>query len=103
MILVSQEYFFGGSQLEANVDKARSLDENLHTNSGPARTFLILARYCTRTVFEEQMEIIRRRGSLLRPGNLARLLGAWASYVRIEVKLSLYEYYLSLQRLFGTA
>lgn len=65
------------------------------------RTFLILARYCTRTVFEEQMEIIGQRGGLLRPGNWVRLLGAWMSYARIELKLSLYESYLSLRRLFG--
>ncbi|KAI9779793.1 MAG: hypothetical protein M1816_003329 [Peltula sp. TS41687] len=82
-------------------DLTRSLDEGLQTKLGPMRTFLILARYCSRTVFEEQMEIIGQGGGLLRPGNWLRLLGAWMSYARIELKLSLYESYLSLRRRFG--
>ncbi|KAI9771361.1 MAG: hypothetical protein M1840_002331 [Geoglossum simile] len=80
-------------------DLTRSLDENLHTKQGPVRTFLILARYCSRTVFQEQLENIKRRGSVLWPENFFRLLGAWGSYVRVELKLSLYEYFLSLRRL----
>ncbi|KAI9883944.1 MAG: Cytochrome b-c1 complex subunit 7 [Watsoniomyces obsoletus] len=83
-------------------DLTRSLDENLHTRLGPVRTFLILARYCTRTVFQEQMEIITQHGGgLLRDGNLIRFLKAWGSYIRIEVKLSLYETWLSLRRMLG--
>lgn len=82
-------------------DLARSLDESLQTTLGPVRTFLILARYCTRTVFEEQMEIISQRGGLLQPGNLGYVLGAWISYARVALKLSLYEYYLSVRRFLG--
>ncbi|KAI9712525.1 MAG: hypothetical protein M1812_006834 [Candelaria pacifica] len=83
-------------------DLTRSLDENLHTRQGPARTFLILAHYCSRTVFGEQMEEIGRHGSFLLPRNLLRLLSAWASYMKVEWKLSLYEYHISLRRLLGT-
>ncbi|MCJ1388222.1 hypothetical protein MMC18_001067 [Xylographa bjoerkii] len=54
-------------------DLTRSLDENLHTRQGPMRTFMILARYCSRTVFEEQMEIIGQHGNMLWPRNLLRL------------------------------
>ncbi len=50
----------------------RSLDESLHTKQGPVRTFMILARYCMRTVFYEQAEDIRRRGSLCWPPNAVR-------------------------------
>ncbi|KAF2086134.1 ABC1 family protein [Saccharata proteae CBS 121410] len=82
-------------------DLTRSLDENLHTRQGPVRTFLILARYASRAVYEEQMEAIR--GSMLWPGNVARLLTAWAAYVRVDLKLGLYEYYLELRRLLGMA
>lgn len=57
-------------------DLTRSLDENLRTRQGPVRTFLILARYCTRTVFEEQVEDLKKRGSLLWPRNMIGLLGA---------------------------
>jgi len=82
-------------------DLTRSLDAGLHTREGPVRSFLILARYCSRTVFEEQMEIIRQHGSLLWPGNFVRSIRAWSSYMRVELKLSLYEYYLSIRRAFG--
>jgi len=59
---------------------------------------MILARYCSRTVFEEQMETIRRAGGMLWPHNLVRLVGAWASFMRVELKLSLYEIYISFRR-----
>lgn len=82
-----------------NNTAARSLDENLHTRQGPIRTFLILARYASRTVFEEHMEALS--GSILRPRNLFRFLRAWLSYVRVDLELNLYEYYLSLRRVLG--
>ncbi|KZF25667.1 putative ubiquinone biosynthesis protein [Xylona heveae TC161] len=82
-------------------DLTRSLDENLHTRQGPIRTFLILARYCSRTVFQEKMEQLHASGSIFWPHNLFRLFGAWATYMRVELKLSLYEFYLSLRRGFG--
>ncbi|KAL8746966.1 MAG: hypothetical protein Q9190_001086 [Brigantiaea leucoxantha] len=78
---------------------ARSLDENLHTRDGPVRNFLILARYCSRTVFREKVEMFQQRGTLLWPQNLVLFLGAWASYMRVELKLSLYEWYLSFRRM----
>ncbi|MCJ1473054.1 hypothetical protein MMC13_001703 [Lambiella insularis] len=82
-------------------DLTRSLDENLHTRQGPVRTFMILARYCSRTVFQEQMEFINQHGSKLWPSNFFRLVGAWSSYMRVELKLTLYETYLSMRRAFG--
>jgi len=82
-------------------DLTRSLDENLHTRQGPVRTFLILARYCSRTVFEEQVENIRTRGSLLWPPNTLRLVGAWLGYLRVELKLEVFETWLSLKRMVG--
>jgi aarF domain-containing kinase len=82
-------------------DLTRSLDENLHTRQGPVRTFLILARYCSRTVFEEQVEELRKRGSLFWPRNLLGLLGAWFGYFRVEAKLGAFELWLSTKRLVG--
>lgn len=79
-------------------DLTRSLDENLHTRLGPVRTFLILARYCSRTVFQEQVEDLRKRGSLLMPRNLIGLVGAWLGYFRIELKLEAFELWLSVKR-----
>ncbi|KAJ5403258.1 hypothetical protein N7509_003129 [Penicillium cosmopolitanum] len=80
-------------------DLTRSLDENLHTRSGPMRTFLILARYATRTVFEEQMETIRGSGGVFL--NFFRFLSAWVGFLRVEVKLSVYETVLSMKSRFG--
>lgn len=80
-------------------DLTRSLDENLHTREGPVRTFMILARYAARTVFEEQIEGIR--GSVLWPGNLVAYGFALATYAKIAVKLRVYELYLSARRRLG--
>lgn len=82
-------------------DLTRSLDENLHTRQGPVRTFLILARYCSRTVFEEQVENIRNHGSLLWPRNTIMLLGAWLGYFRVELKLEAFELWLGIKRVIG--
>lgn len=84
-------------------DLTRSLDENLHTRQGPVRTFLILARYCSRTVFEEQVEELKRRGSLLWPRNIVGLLGAWLGYFRVELKLEAFELWLSAKRVMGVS
>ncbi|KAJ5934766.1 hypothetical protein N7466_004313 [Penicillium verhagenii] len=80
-------------------DLTRSLDENLHTRQGPMRTFLILARYATRTVFEEQIEAIRDSGGVF--VNFFRYLSAWMGFMRVEIKLSVYETALSLKSRFG--
>lgn len=81
-------------------DLTRSLDENLHTRQGPARTFLILARYASRTVYEEQLENLRG-SSLFRLGNLLAFLKAWTAHFKIEVKLEVFERYLQVRALLG--
>lgn len=82
-------------------DLTRSLDENLHTRQGPIRNFLILARYCMRTVFNEQLEQIRQHGSYLWPPNTLRLLAASLGFLRVEVKLKAFEFWLSVKRMAG--
>lgn len=82
-------------------DLTRSLDENLHTRQGPIRNFMILARYCMRTVFHEQLDAIRERGSLLWPPNALRVLAAWVGFVRVEVKLEAFELWLAVKRAVG--
>ena len=79
-------------------DLTRSLDENLQTREGPVRNFMILAHYCSKTVFEEQTEIVGKHGSMLLPGNFVRLLRAWVSFLRVELRLALYENLLSIRR-----
>lgn len=80
-------------------DLTRSLDENLHTRQGPARTFLILAHYASRTVYEEQKEALN--GSLFWPPNLVAFLRAWSTHMRVELKLGFYEHWLQLRALLG--
>lgn len=82
-------------------DLTRSLDENLHTRHGPVRNFLILARYCMRTVFNEQLEAIRARGSLFQPSNMLSFLSASFGFWRVELKLRLLEVWLDAKRLVG--
>ncbi|KAG9199866.1 hypothetical protein G6514_007864 [Epicoccum nigrum] len=82
-------------------DLTRSLDEGLQTRQGPLRTFLILARYASRTVYEEALEKIQSRGSLLWPGNLFMWLAAWSRHFRVEVKLGTYETWLKVRALAG--
>ena len=82
-------------------DLTRSLDENLQTRQGPIRSFMILARYCTRTVFHEKLDLIREKGSLLWPGNAVSAVAAWMSYVRVEFKLEAFELWLVVKRLLG--
>jgi aarF domain-containing kinase len=79
-------------------DLTRSLDEGLQTRQGPVRAFLILAKYASRTVWEEQKGKIRSRGDWYKPRNLKALFRAWTGFVRVELKLYLYERYLSIRR-----
>ncbi|KAL8802577.1 MAG: hypothetical protein Q9182_003742 [Xanthomendoza sp. 2 TL-2023] len=80
-------------------DLTRNLDESLQTREGPVRNFLILAHYCSRTVFREHIETVRSKGSILWPRNTLQLLAAWISYARVEAKLSLYEWYIFFRRI----
>lgn len=82
-------------------DLTRSLDEGLRTRLGPVRSFLILARYCSRTVFHERLDQVRAQGSLLWPPNALRVLAAWLAYLRVEVKLEAFELALAAKRLLG--
>ena len=63
------------------------------------RTFLILARYASRTVYEEQLDHLS--GSILWPGNFVKWLRAWTRHFRVEMQLSSYETYLKLRALLG--
>lgn len=80
-------------------DLTRSLDENLQTRQGPIRTFMILAQYAARAVFEEQLDSIK--GSVLWPGNLLKYGFALTAYVKVAFKLRVYEVYLSVRRHMG--
>jgi aarF domain-containing kinase len=57
------------------------------------RTFLILARYASRTVYDEAKDALAS-SSLFWPPTLARWLRAWLRHVRVECQLGGYETYL---------
>lgn len=78
-------------------DLTRSLDESLGSTQ-PMRPMMILARYASLTVWEEEKEKIRKQGSLLNPRNFWHLFQAWLSFVRVELKLFGYERYLAIRR-----
>ncbi|KXX75883.1 ABC1 family protein MCP2 [Madurella mycetomatis] len=82
-------------------DLTRSLDENLQTRQGPVRQFLILAQYCMRTVFHEQLDEIRQRGSLFWPPNALRVFAAWLGLARVRLKLEAFELWLGVKRVCG--
>lgn len=77
------------------------MDENLQTRQGPVRTFLILARYASRTVYQEQLEKLRERGSIFWPSNFGRFLFAWWAHARTELKLNVYESWLWWRKILG--
>ncbi|OAL36927.1 hypothetical protein AYO20_03696 [Fonsecaea nubica] len=81
-------------------DLTRSLDEALGSTQ-PMRPMLILAKYASWTVWQDEKDMIRRRGSFLHPQNFWRLLRAWVNFMRVELKLFGYERYLSLRRHLG--
>jgi aarF domain-containing kinase len=82
-------------------DLTRSLDENLQTGRGPERTFLIMARYCARAVYEETMETIQLHGGLFHAENLARWVGAVWYYWRVKLKLRVFETVLFWRGMLG--
>lgn len=79
-------------------DLTRSLDENLHTRHGPLRTFLILAHYCSQTIFEESVEDLKKRGSLLWPSNTICYFQSLFSFLRVQFRLEAFELALVVKR-----
>lgn len=63
------------------------------------RTFLILARYASRTVYEEQLEMIT--GSVFSPVHAMKVFAAWIGYMRVGLRLSVYEMYLHSRKVLG--
>ncbi|KAL2430429.1 ABC1 family protein MCP2 [Exophiala dermatitidis] len=81
-------------------DLTRSLDESLGSKQ-PMRPMLILARYASLAVWQEEKEKILQQGGLLYPRNVWALFRAWLSHMKVELKLFGYERYLSIRRHLG--
>lgn len=76
-------------------DLTRYLDEKLDSPLGPERTFLIMATYCARTVYEESRERIIRQYRKWGPTLWFKLYMNWWGYFRRQSQLSLYDIYVS--------
>ncbi|KAK6351694.1 hypothetical protein TWF718_004844 [Orbilia javanica] len=84
-------------------DLTRSLDESLQSSTGPERTFLIMAEYCARAVFDEEREIIASNGGLLKPRNFIRLISALFFFYRTKLKLAVYEIHVCFSKHYNWA
>ncbi|EWC45710.1 hypothetical protein DRE_05047 [Drechslerella stenobrocha 248] len=83
-------------------DLTRRLDESLQTTNGPERTFLIMAQYCSRTLYEEEREIVRQNGGVFKAYNLIKIAHALLSFYKTKFRLMMYELYLRFSQISHT-
>lgn len=78
-------------------DLTRNLDENLESSLGPERTFLIMANYCAKCVYDELKEEINQkyRGWSW----LTHSISNWWYYQKRLSTLYLYDFVLMIRRL----
>ena len=80
-------------------DLTRNLDECLGNSLGPERTFLIMASYCARDVYEESLEVnnrIRRRYSWTW---FVHMVSSWMSYHKRLSSLYLFDLFVFFRNL----
>lgn len=75
-------------------DLTRYLDEKLASPLGPERTFLIMATYCARTVYEEDRENIMSKHRRFGLTRYSKLLSNWWVYFKRQSQLSFYDFYV---------
>lgn len=74
-------------------DLTRNLDETLNNPLGPERTFLILANYCARSVYQEALEQnAKKYGNSW--SHFFHNVGSWLSYHKRVSSLYLYDIYM---------
>lgn len=80
-------------------DLTRSLDHALATTHSKVRVFVIVAKYCTTAVWEDERQTIfdQMRGSGLLTRGLAEYFGAWWRYERLYCGLVVLEWYMDIQ------
>lgn len=74
-------------------DLTRNLDETLDNPLGPERTFLILANYCARAVYQEALEQNAKKYTNLW-SHLIHNFGSWLSYHKRVSSLYFYDLYM---------
>lgn len=80
-------------------DLTRNLDENLQSHLGPERTFMIMANYCARCVYEEDQELIKEKYqptgfSIMKSVELVKV---WWQYQRRISMLYIYDFVLAIR------
>ncbi|KAI5956433.1 hypothetical protein KGF54_000908 [Candida jiufengensis] len=78
-------------------DLTRHLDENLQSELGPERTFLIMANYCAKNVYDEQNELINIKDTGL-TWVFQRTLN-WFDYHKRLTTLFIYDIFLKFHNL----
>ncbi|KAH9040174.1 ABC1-domain-containing protein [Lactarius pseudohatsudake] len=80
-------------------DLTRSLDHALATTHSKVRVFVVVAKYCTAAVWEDERQTIfdgMRGSGLLSPGILAEYFGAWWRFERLYCGLVVLEWYMDI-------
>ncbi|CAK7896718.1 ABC1 family protein Mcp2p [[Candida] anglica] len=80
-------------------DLTRNLDENLNNPLGPERTFLIMASYCARVVYDEQKEIITKSYGHWSASSILYSIKNWWSYQNRLRSLYIYDWLMLLRNL----
>lgn len=84
-------------------DLTRNLDEVLGNSLGPKRTFLIMANYCAKVVYDEAVEQNNRMYSRCSWSWISSNLSCWCAYQRRKSLLFIYDvaaFFRDLQRSF---
>ncbi|RLV95130.1 ABC1 family protein MCP2 [Spathaspora sp. JA1] len=79
-------------------DLTRSLDENLQSSLGPERTFLIMANYCAKCVYQEQQEEIEKKFTNVSLSKYLQQYKSWWMYQKRVSMLFIYDFALMIKR-----
>lgn len=78
-------------------DLTRNLDEALQSPLGPERTFLILANYCARSVYDEDKDTINKRFKRNSVGWLFKQIKCWCDFEWRLGSLYLFDLFLRMK------
>lgn len=78
-------------------DLTRNLDENLHSHLGPERTFLIMANYCAKCVYQEHQEEIDNKYPGFSISKSLQQVKNWWQYQRRISLLYIYDFVLAIR------
>lgn len=82
-------------------DLTRSLDENLNNPLGPERTFLILANYCAKVAYDEDVEVTSQKYKRWSLSWLLHRFTCWLAYHRRTSQLYWYDLYMLVKNYTG--